>query len=283
MTADEVIDGVGELPSDPSVVARLLPLLDDPLQNNSEIIKTLKYDPVITLKLMRRSNSAAIAGGPPISSISEAVMRLGHQERLQQVVGLCFGKSLSTELKGYAVEAKGLWHHSVIAAMAAEQLVQVCQAELPPSESAFTAGLLHDIGKTILNHALEPEIQDQVRARVTENNVPLVEAERAVIGVDHAQVGGRLIARWNLPEWLVEAVSNHHAPPIEDGVHLSAIVHLANACAHLVGASYGWNSFASRMQKDVPETLGINLEDMERIMMNLQDQAEKVKAFLSSI
>ena len=283
MTADEVIDGVRELPSDPSVVARLLPLLDNPLQNNSEIIKTLKYDPVITLKLMRRSNSAAIAGGLPISSIADAVMRLGHQEILQQVVGLCFGKSLSTELKGYAVEAKGLWHHSVIAAMAAEQLVQACDVELPPSESAFTAGLLHDIGKTILNHALEPEIQDQVRARITENNVSLVEAERAVIGTDHAQVGGRLIARWNLPEWLVEAVSNHHAPPVEDDVRLSAIVHLANACAHLVGASYGWKSFASRMQKDVPETLGINLEDMERIMINLQDQADKVKAFLSSI
>ncbi len=105
---------------------------------------------------------------------------------------------------------------------------------------AFTAGLLHDIGKLILNQILTPKTRSDIRGLIAEKAISRVDAEREVFGADHAAVGAVLLRRWNVPEIICQAVADHHNPVIQPEIQLSALTHLANCAAHLCGSAPGW-------------------------------------------
>ncbi len=108
--------------------------------------------------------------------------------------------------------------------------------------TAFTAGLLHDIGKTVINRVLTPKTRADIRAKIAAESLSRVQAEKAVLGANHSEVGACLLRKWLLPEPIVEAVANHHTPVTEPVVRLSAVVYLANSAAHIGGATFGWEA-----------------------------------------
>jgi putative nucleotidyltransferase with HDIG domain len=146
---------------------------------------------------------------------------------------------------------------------------------------AFTAGLLHDIGKIVLNQLLTPKIRADIRALIAEKNISRVDAEREVFGTDHAPVGAALLRRWNIPEVIVVAVAGHHHPVIKPQIELSALVHLANSAALLCGSA-GWETYSARAQRELSATLEINVERVEQLLVGVNNSLDAAKQLMSA-
>jgi putative nucleotidyltransferase with HDIG domain len=280
MSPQEIVAKVKNLPPVSQAALHLVSLLEQPAVSNSEVVNVLKYDNVLTAKLLRACNSPFFGLTEPITSVDQAVLILGHQQILHIVLTLAFGSAMVVPLPGYAVEAKELWRHSLITASAAEVVVN----ELPElnleAPVAFTVGLLHDIGKLVLGQALTPELQTLIRGRIEQGLISRVEAEREILGTDHGEVGAVLLKSWNIPEEIIEAVANHHHPVLKPRPKLSVVTHIANCVAHLVGSAPGWDSFALRVDNEVTEALELNHEKLEIMMADVRESFNRVDQYM---
>jgi putative nucleotidyltransferase with HDIG domain len=281
MTADEILDQIKVLPPNTQVAIKLMKLLRTENQHNEEIVETIQYEPSLTARLLKVCNSAYWGRKARIGTVDEAILQLGYQEVLTIVTAMGIGEALTTENQGYGMGARELWLHTVVTAMASQKLAE--HSKLPETEAkfAFTAGLLHDLGKTAVGDFLKKELE-AVRELVQKDGYAMVEAETMILGTNHAEIGGRLLERWKLPSDLVDAVSFHHKPQL-DRATLSALVHLANCSAHLMGSSYGWDSMAVRVEPKAFLLLGIQPEDVERTMLYVHEDSERINAFIALV
>lgn len=280
MTAYELVSKVKNLPPISQAALQLVNLLDEPAVSNDDVVQVLKYDNVLTAKLLRACNSPYFGLDEPVSSVDQAVLILGHHQILHIVLTLAFGGAMAVPLAGYAVESNELWRHSLTAATAAELLVNDgIEINVDP-HVAFTIGLLHDIGKLVLGQVLTPENQKDIRALITDKGLSRSEAEKAVLGTDHSDVGGALLQAWNLPEDIIEAVGNHHQPIVAPVPRLSAVAHLANYVAHRVGAAPGLEAYAVRIDERVVEAFNLTPERMESLVAEVQGSCERVDQFM---
>jgi putative nucleotidyltransferase with HDIG domain len=281
MTAHEIVGKVKNLPPISQAALHLVNLLEQPAVSNDDVVQVLKCDNVLTAKLLRACNSPYFGLEEPVSSVDQAVLILGHQQILHIVLTLAFGGAMTVPLVGYAVEANELWRHSLTSATAAEFLVSNAIDVNVDPPVAFTVGLLHDIGKLVLNQVLTPEYQKDIRARMTEKGLSRAEAEKEVLGTDHGEVGGALLQAWHLPDDIIEAVANHHHPVVEPSPKLSAVANVANCVAHLVGSGPGWETCNVRVDPRVAEAFGLTPERIERIMAEVRESCSAVDQLMS--
>jgi putative nucleotidyltransferase with HDIG domain len=281
MTPNEVIAKVQKLPAVSQAALKLVSLLDQPAVSNEDIVTVLKYDNVLTAKLLRACNSPYFGFEEKVFSVEQAVLILGHQQILHMVLSLAFGNAMSTTLPGYAIEAKELWSHSITTAVAAEQLVKSgIPMELEPPV-AFTAGLLHDIGKLALNQVLDADAQTAIRSCIAQKHLPRNAAEKEILGTDHAEVGARLLETWLLPDEIVEAVANHHHPISTPAPKLSALIHVSNCLVHLIGSTLGWDCYAVLADAGANQALAITPEKLESLMIEVHESAKQVEHFMN--
>jgi len=280
MTATEIINQVKDLPVVPDTARKLTRLLSEHDTHREEVIQTLRCDNVMTAKLLRICNSVHTGLSSPVGSIDQAVLLLGDNAIFRMVCAIGFGGAMGFSMPGHAVEANGLWGHSLSTGMGAEYLTEIeAYGEFQPS-IAFTAGLLHDIGKVVLNQILTPKWRAEIRTRISEEACCRVEAEKIVLGANHAEIGACLLQKWALPETIIEGVANHHAPIIEPVVQLSAVVYLANNAAHLSGPSPGsCDAFALRPGPSVAELLGLKQERLEQMVASVHGAMKAASQF----
>ncbi|MBI5094643.1 MAG: HDOD domain-containing protein [Candidatus Hydrogenedentes bacterium] len=200
---DYLINEVITLPSLPSTVSRISDLLNDPTAPLSDVGKIIATDPAIALKTLRLVNSAYYGLATKVTSVEHAVVLLG----VKVIKNLVFTATVFDTFKS---GADVLLKHSVATGMAMQAMVESCGSRSDVDrEGAFVFGLLHDIGKIILEEFL-PEEFEQARGLAKRRAVPVYQVEREIIGVDHAEVGGRLAENWKLPPELINAISGHH-------------------------------------------------------------------------
>lgn len=208
-----VVASASELDPLPVTATRLAEVLGREETGFDEIERIVTFDPALTARLLRFANGASTAGHPPVATVQAAISRLGTGAVLSLAVGAALRRLLhrgDAELRGETA----LWNHSVAAALAARDLNRYCRHRIPPE--AFTAALLHDIGKLILARFLCPKVRGQVADAMAAGTPPL-EAERETLGVDHAEVGALVAEHWRLPDPLVLAIRYHHHP--WEGMH----------------------------------------------------------------
>lgn len=281
MTAPELVAKVKNLPPVSNAALRLVSLLEQPAVSNTEVVQALKCDNVLTAKLLRACNSPYFGLAEPVSSVDQAVFILGHQQILHIVLTLAFGSAMVVPLPGYAVEASELWRHSLVTATAAEIIANsLTDLNVEPSV-AFTVGLLHDIGKLVLSQTLTVDLQAEIRARIEQGGLSRVEAEKAVIGTDHCEVGALLLQGWHLPDEVVEAVANHHQPVLQPRPRLSVVAHLANCVAHLAGSAPGWDGYAVRVSDEVVKGLEITPDQIESMVATVRESFDRVDQFMN--
>lgn len=276
MTAYELVAKVKNLPPISQAALQLVNLLDEPAVSNEDVVQVLKYDNVLTAKLLRACNSPYFGLEEPVSSVDQAVLILGHHQILHIVLTLAFGGAMAVPLTGYAVESNELWRHSLTAATAAEYLAMNGIDMNADPHVAFTVGLLHDIGKLVLGQVLTPEHQTNIRALVEDRRNSRWEAEKVVLGTDHAEVGGALLRAWNLPEEIIEGVSNHHRPVVDPEPKLSVLAHLANCLAHRISPSPGLETYATFVDLKVAEAFSLTPARIESITEEVRAVLEKV-------
>jgi putative nucleotidyltransferase with HDIG domain len=280
MTAQEIINKVKNLPPISQAALKLVNLLEQASISNDEIVQVIKCDNVLTAKLLRACNSPYFGLDDPVSSVDQAVLMLGHQQILHIVLTLAFGSAMVVPLPGYAVEANELWRHSLITATASEIVAAEAYELNVEAPVAFTVGLLHDIGKLVMGHAITPEIQGQIRQLIEQQTCSRTEAERKILGTDHGEIGACLLKSWNLPEEILEAVANHHQPVCEPRPQLSVITHVANCLAHLAGSAPGWDGFAIRVDPKAVAALNLDEARLEGLVVAVRDAFERVDQFM---
>jgi putative nucleotidyltransferase with HDIG domain len=159
-----------------------------------------------------------------------------------------------------------LWQHSLVASHAAQIATNECLDFQADASISFTIGLLHDIGKLITSQFITPEVKMAMRLKVAHGYSP-VEAERCMLGADHAEVGAALLYIWRLPEFIVEAVAMHHRPAIKPVARLSALASVANTLAHASDAAHcGQTPCYSAMDHEVFSKLGFPADRLNDVL-----------------
>jgi putative nucleotidyltransferase with HDIG domain len=227
-----VVAQLDTLPSFPSLYLEIMQELatDDP--SVEKIAAIVAKDPGMTVKMLQIVNAASLGLSRRITSPQEAVQQIGMSAvrslALSAHIFSCFEH---TELKGFAISQ--LWDHAMRTAQIARRIMEVERADVALAEDAYTAALLHDIGKLMLANNL-PEPFQQALTLTQEKNSPFVEAEQEVFGANHAGVGAYLLGLWGLPAPIVEAVAFHHQPGRADAGVFGPLtaVHAANVLEH---------------------------------------------------
>lgn len=224
-SADEIAARVGDLPALPDVAAKVMSALHDPKSTAKHLERLISSDQATTAKVLRVANSAFYGVRGEISTLSRAIVVLGFNT-LRSVVLAGVSETLH-QSKRSCFKDKILWEHSMAVGLASRIIAQECRFEAP--EEAFVGGLLHDVGKVVLD-ANQPDAYQSVIERVYNDGQTFVEAEGEVFGFDHADVGALVVHRWNLAPALRESVECHHDPlAAEINPTLCAIVSLANS------------------------------------------------------
>lgn len=226
ITPTELVTGVVRLVSLPEVCIRVNEMLEDPKINATDIGKVISQDTGLTARLLKIVNSSFYGFPSRIETVSRAVTVIGLRE-LRGLVLAASAVEAFSKIPNDVLNMVKFWRHSVYCGVVAKILAQRCH--VLHSERLFVAGLLHDIGKLIISHRLPNEAREILRLQ-RESGISDIEAERQVLGFDHAIVGGELLKTWQMPKTLMSAVRYHHAPQESDDALIDvSLVHIANA------------------------------------------------------
>lgn len=230
---ERIILKTGDIPTIPVVATRVLQLLEDPRTTADDLARAVAADPAIAARVLKISNSSFYGCQRQIQTLSAAVMVLG----FATLKSLVIAASVKEVYRPYGLIEKMLWEHSFGAGLAARIIARNLSSV--NEETAFLAGLFHDIGKIIMNTTDHERFQ-LIMERVYNEKVPFWEAEGENFPWTHSDVGALVMKKWNFPAELVTAVRHHHDLTFGDEddeatVMLTAVTFLANRFCHKFG------------------------------------------------
>jgi len=193
----------------PQIALKIIRMVNSDQHSIKDLAKEVLQDQVISAKVIRLCNSAFFHSSIKIDSIDRAILVLGEKRLLQLVLSSSMEDFLSQRDQGYSLCKGGLFKHALGTALASHKIAQLTGKASP--DLAYTAGLLHDIGKVVLDQFMYAAYPLFYRT-IQEENITLIAAERQLFGVSHTEIGGRLGNRWVLPESLIETIEYHHRP-----------------------------------------------------------------------
>ena len=227
----ELLRMVERMPAFPTSVQKVLRLSADINCAPAKLVSVIEHDPVLTLKILRVSNSAYFGLSTQINSINHAVVYLGINTVKHTALAIAAIGMLPKRNRA-GLDMDSVLQHSLSTAVITRTLgARIGGAAVEPG-NCFVAGLLHDIGKVVFGH-FKPKAYTKVLQLVQGEEMTLVEAEQEIIGANHADLGGLLVEKWGLSPVLVKAIRDHHTSvggvdPLTDSLNV------ANACAHLL-------------------------------------------------
>ncbi len=272
--ADRYLDRITELPPAPGVASELLGLFSDPNIDIDPVIDLIRRDPSLTANVIKMCNTALFRGAEAADDIFEAVTRLGFYDVYQVVAALLGARAMSMWKTNGGLNINDLWRHSVASAIAAGKLAK----RTDESEAvAYTAGLLHDIGKLVFASVEGARYADLVNA-ARKSGTNLRDAERAAFGVDHALVGQQLLVRWGLPASVTEAIGLHDDPPQIDQPfgRLTAIVQIASELAAQAEPGAALAQVTPSLHPAAMELLVITDDELPTLLAEIQEGLAQV-------
>jgi putative nucleotidyltransferase with HDIG domain len=192
---------------------KLANLVADPESTLESITEVVSLDQALTGRTLRAANSAASAARSTITTVKDAVVRLGRSTMLTLGFGTKVRQQLQQALPEFGLAENMLWRHSVAAALVAESMGSMCKVPLPPE--SYAAALLHDIGKLVLARFLDADLLSFLQRAQNEGRCNPLEAEMEILEVNHAELGGLIARHWGLPNTIALGVQYHHTPTDE--------------------------------------------------------------------
>ena len=254
-----MVQQIAHLPPAFELLPRLLLLLSDEESDCEALARLIRVDAGLTADLVRASNSASFGGRYRSVTVQDAIIRLGMREIFKIAVKLIASPALEGVYSG-PVARLDLWQHSLAVAVGSQVIASRTSYD---TEVAFTAGLLHDIGKTVLaqkHGAIYIQLLDECRLK----NEPIREAELRRFNVDHATTGADLLEDWNFPEKIVNSLRNHHQPRFNrESDRLLAITNVANSLAYRLGFGCGFPVETVRPNSSALAVLGLSSLEIE--------------------
>lgn len=222
--------GLGMLPQ---ITSQILRMVDNPNASPRQIGALIERDPGLASKLLKIANSAYYGSPGKIKTVSQAISVMGLSAVRSVVVSQAYQQMTAVRGASKRFDRLAFWQHSLATASAARVLAKLKGYRDP--EEAFLAGLMHDAGRLVMDRFLPNEF-DQICTLALERAIPLIEAEREVLGYTHVEIGDMLAEQWNLPDGLRTAIRMHHQPKGTFAeCPLGYLVYAANIVAHQVG------------------------------------------------
>jgi len=232
MTPDEIknrIYSIIQLPALPTVALEVVQMVDNPRTTASRLGKVISSDQALTAKVLKIANSPFYGFPRKISTIEFAIIILGYDALKEIVISISLISALQKR-SDTTFDAQSFWDHAITTGVLSRRLSRDLGYRV--SGEVFVGGLLHDIGISVLHRYFRNEYRRIVEI-AREGDLTYGEAEESVLGVTHAEVGGWLAERWNLPDQLVEAIMYHHRPSqARRNRELVAIIHVADVLAN---------------------------------------------------
>jgi putative nucleotidyltransferase with HDIG domain len=275
---EQILASAAALRPFPKVAQRALALLDDPMVSAGKLVEVISLDAALTAAVLKSANSAAFARARQVDDLKQALALLGNTRFRELVFASASVPFLASGQAGYQLPAGELWRHSVATSLLAEQLARQAKLEVGAG-MLFTAGLLHDLGKSVLNEYVEAGTGD-ILALVKTQGRSFLEAEKEVLGMHHAELGARVAERWNFSPELVELIRYHHEPEARPESKPLAALHVANALTQLSGVSAGVDGLAQRGHEESVKLLGLTRKDLEASLAELHTRLAQAEALV---
>ncbi|MDY6951779.1 MAG: HDOD domain-containing protein [Thermodesulfobacteriota bacterium] len=202
------IDSIPDLPTLPIVAVKLNKMLQDDAVSIRQVSETITKDQAIVSKILKLVNSAFYGFQSRINTVPHAITILGFSTIRNAVVSVSVIEALSGRDVVEEFDITDFWKHAVAVAVTGRHLAEKTRLTTP--DEAFVAGILHDVGKVLLAQYFK-DLFGQVWTSVRKEGLSFYEAENRLLPVNHAQIGGHLAKKWQLPASLVEVISYHHA------------------------------------------------------------------------
>lgn len=273
---DEILRSVSDLKPLSASATRLMSIVSDPDHSIAEIVGVVENDVMLTGNVLRMVNSAAFALAVQINTVARAVSYIGGNIIAGMAMGLCASHIFHDALEGYNSGPGQLWRHSLRTAIASREIARAAQKGVNP-QVAYTAGILHDIGKGVISAYLQGHVDQMVLAAEADDNPNFLDSEKAVSGTDHCEVGEALARHWNLPESLCQAIAHHHEPARAGLKHMPLVyaVHLADHVVMRDGTGTGADTMLYTLDTAFAEHSPVTGSQLEGIIKDSEKELDK--------
>ena len=266
---------IADHPPMPAFYRDLLQHIQDPNVGYEQLSRIIRNDPGVTMNVLRMANTAYYAGATRIDSLQHAMVHLGARRLFQIIIAYGVAARLARPLGGYGLVPRMLLKHSVGVAITAENVARLLKRDM--DEMLFTAGLLHDMGKVVLDPFVF-ELRNEFDAALRSTDSSFDEIERELLGVTHAEAGARLMERWNFPPEVVAVVEHHHDPhAAESQREETLVVHLADTLVYSEGLGDGIDGLRYKVASGATQRLGLHVKDLERVASQTLDQMRELE------
>ncbi len=271
LTIADVLAHLQELPSLPAVVMELLSSIDQEDIDISVLARKVSHDTALTAKTLRLANSPAYGLQVKVTTIQQAITFLGFQTTRNLITAAAVtGCFPAGQCAGF--DDKAFWRHSIATAACAKVLARRLRFN---QDVAFTAGLLHDIGRLVLVTSFPAQYAQALNWRNAHDSFVL-DAERAVLGIDHVEAGVALAAHWNFSDTMKAAIQGHHAPDAAGAGLLATLVHVANAIVHALDVTHEDDDLVPTVSSKAWTALGLNEEAYLHVFRETELQFEEI-------
>ncbi|MEN8211006.1 MAG: HDOD domain-containing protein [Thermodesulfobacteriota bacterium] len=262
---EDILKTIDKLKPIPQTALKILRMFQSGQHDMTQITKELSQDQVLAGKVLKLCNSAFFAGPIKIESLKDAVLLLGENMLIKSVITAAVNDYFAqTGTSGYSLCKGGLFYHAVGVATLCEKITE--KSKLPSIESAYTAGLLHDIGKVILDQYIADRAPYFFR-QLSQKNENFLSAEKKSMGITHCAAGAFLAKKWNFPDGLSEIIQFHHTPQkAEKHKHLTYIVYLADLIMEKFYTGFDLEKMQTKNFENALDHLGLTMADIPELI-----------------
>ena len=270
---EEVVRQIHDLPTLPEVVLRVTEMVNNPMTSANDLGNVIALDQVQTARFLKLVNSAYYGYPKEINKITTAIVILGFNSIKQLLLSTAvfdlFGSNPNHS--GHRV---ALMHHTIGTAIASRTIGR--HLGYPELEELFLAGLLHDIGKVVMDQYFHKEFMAIIK-KTSEEDITFLTAEQSLLDFDHTMVGQLLAKHWKLPSKLETIIANHHHPALSGSFgQETAMVHLADILTRAKQIGSGGDRVMPDLEPWSWETLGLNSEMLEQILLQIEKEYPQV-------
>lgn len=271
----KILDNIDELPPLPQVVAKVIAQISDPNSGTKEIAELIETDQAIATKVLKIANSAYYGMSGKISSIQHAATVLGNKTMGEIVTVAGSEDTLDRKLPGYGYDSKDLWEHSLAVAFGSKIVADLTNPNLV--NDAYTAGLIHDVGKIILDrHVLEQK--EEIESFMENEEKTFLDAESHFFSFNHAEIAFEVGKNWNFPESISAAIRGHHHPSNSDNTDLAYILHMSDYIARLAGIGYDNDDFLYDIEDGTMDYLSLTQDDVSDIVLKVSESMQNISS-----
>ncbi|MBF0430278.1 MAG: HDOD domain-containing protein [Fibrobacteria bacterium] len=277
----DITNKLSDLPTLPTVVSQITQLMQNPRTSAAEVGEAITTDQSLTSKTLKLVNSAFYGFPGRIKTITHAIVILGFTTVKNIVLTASILNVIGKTGKSKEFDQEAFWLHSVSTGAIAKVLAELYKHKI--SEEAFIGGLLHDLGKVIINHCVV-DLFEEVLIYRDKHNCLLKDAEKGVLKVTHQEIGSWVAERWKLPSNLTAVIQYHHNPELAgDYKEITGLVHLADIFARALGSGSGGDNSIPIVSETIWNDMNFNSIDLPKFLERAEDEITKASIFLQAI